>query len=525
MSALALDAAGRRRLRRAGIAAIVAALAGVLLLAVSGWFLTAAALAGAAGPVAALGFNYLIPSAAIRGLAILRTVGRYGERLFSHQAALGAMASLRAGLFARLAAQDGRTGPDLAGGDASARLIGDIDALEELIVRRPVRPASWVAAGTGVLLAGLAGWAAALALALLLAALPPLLDRAARRLTHGPAQDAGEALGALRTRYVEYAAARAEVAAYGLAGRVTGDLSRFTAALDAARARLHRGEGVIAALLAGYAALAVALVLLLADAPAPRVALALLAAAGAVEAMAGLARTAFRRAGVAAGLRRLDALLALPEPVAAPVSAGAVPLRLGSLDLAPGARVAITGRSGSGKTLLLETLAGLRAGTVDAAIGGQAPAACSGAMLRAQFALAPQDAALIAGTIADNLRLARPGVDKEAIWAVLRVAALEDRIQGLPQGLNTRLGEAGGTLSGGERKRLSLARALLAGRPWLLLDEPTEGLDSTTESEIIARLDAWLAGSNTGLILVSHRRAPLTLAGNVIAIEDIAPSS
>ena len=146
-------------------------------------------------------------------------------------------------------------------------------------------------------------------------------------------------------------------------------------------------------------------------------------------------------------------------------------------------------------------------------------------MLRAQFALAPQDAALIAGTIADNLRLARPGVDKEAIWAVLRVAALEDRIQGLPQGLNTRLGEAGGTLSGGERKRLSLARALLAGRPWLLLDEPTEGLDSTTESEIIARLDAWLAGSNTGLILVSHRRAPLTLAGNVIAIEDIAPSS
>jgi len=524
VSALALDPAGRRWLRRARIAAILAALAGVLLLAVSGWFLTAAALAGAAGPMAALGFNYLIPSAAIRGLAILRTAGRYGERLFSHQAALGAMAALRAGLFARLAAQDGRTGPDLAGGDASARLIGDIDALEELIVREPVRSASWVAAGAGVLLAGLAGWAAALALLLLLAALPPLLDRAARRLTRQPAHDAAEALGALRTRYVEYAAARAEIAAYGLADRVTGDLSRFAADLDAARARLHRGEGVIAALLAGYAALAAALVLRLADAPAPRVALALLVAAGAVEAMAGLARTAFRRAGVAAGLRRLDALLALPEPVAAPASTEAMPLRLGGLDLAPGARVAVTGRSGSGKTVLLETLAGLRGAAVDAAVGGLAPAACSGAMLRAQFALAPQDPALIAGTIADNLRLARPGVDRESIWAVLRVVALEDRIGGFPEGLDTRLGEAGGTLSGGERKRLSLARALLAGRPWLLLDEPTEGLDPATEYEMVARLDAWLAASNTGLVLVSHRRAPIGLAGNVVAIEDIATS-
>ncbi|WP_163497479.1 ATP-binding cassette domain-containing protein, partial [Escherichia coli] len=78
-------------------------------------------------------------------------------------------------------------------------------------------------------------------------------------------------------------------------------------------------------------------------------------------------------------------------------------------------------------------------------------------------------------------------------------------IKEMPAGLETRLGEAGGTLSGGERKRLSLARALLAGRPWLLLDEPSEGLDSTTESELVARLDAWLAETGTGLVLVSHR--------------------
>ena len=153
------DGQANHLLRRATLGAIVAVLSAILLLALSGWFLTAAAMAGAAGPGAALAFNYLIPSAAIRLLAILRTASRYGERLWSHRAALGAMAELRATLFGKLAAQDSRTAPDLAGGDASARLIGDIDALEDLIVRRPVRPASWAAAAAGVLLAALAGWA------------------------------------------------------------------------------------------------------------------------------------------------------------------------------------------------------------------------------------------------------------------------------------------------------------------------------------------------------------------------------
>lgn len=516
-----LDPASRRWLRRASIAAVVAALAGILLLAISGWFLTGAALAGAAGPVAALGFNYLIPSAGIRLLAILRTASRYGERLFSHQAALGAMAGMRGSLFGKLAAQDARAGPDLSGGDASARLIGDIDALEDLIVRRPTRPASLAAAGIGVLLAGFAGWASALALLLLLAALPVLLDRAARRLTRQPAHEGAEALGALRIRYVEYAAARAEIAAYGLADRVTQDLTPLARALDAARARLHQGEGTVAAILAGYTGLAVAAVLLLATGSAPHVALAMLAAAGSIEAMAGLTRAAFRQASVSEGLRRLEALLGLAEPAVFETAAAPLPLQLGALRLEPGNRVVVAGRSGSGKTLLLEALAGIRAVEADAAIGERPPVAQPGALLRSQFALSPQDAALVAGTIGDNLRLARPGLDDAAMWAALKVVVLDGRVGAMPAGLDTRLGEAGGTLSGGERKRLSLARALLAGRPWLLLDEPTEGLDAATENELVARLGQWLRETGTGLVLVSHRAAPLSLAGNSIAIETL----
>ncbi|ATP20446.1 MULTISPECIES: ATP-binding cassette domain-containing protein [Sphingobium] len=511
-------------LRRATLCAVIAALAGIALLALAGWFLTAAAMAGAAGTVAVQAFNYLVPSAAIRLLAILRTVSRYGERLWSHRAALEAMGGLRASLFARLAAQDSRTALPLSSGDAAARLTGDIDALEDLVVRRPSRIAGLMAALAGVMLAASGGWLSALLLAVMLAALPLLLRILACRLTEGPAQQAADALGAMRARYVELASARAEIAAYGLGDRVMAELAPLTHRLDRARARLFIGEGVQAALLAAYSALAVMLVLLGADAPAPLVALALLASAGAVEAMAGLSRTAFRQASVDAGLARLAALDALPlDDAPAPSAATAQVIRLGGIELRPGARVAATGRSGSGKSLLAEGLAGLRPVTADVALGGHPLAACSGPALRDQFALSPQDAPMLAGSIADNLRIARPGIDAADMADALHVACLDQRIASLPGGIDYRLGEAGGTLSGGERKRLSLARALLTGRPWLLLDEPTEGLDAATEALLISRLRIWLDRTGTGLILISHRPAPLTLTDRQVPVSAIAP--
>lgn len=511
-------------LRRATLCAVIAALAGIALLALAGWFLTAAAMAGAAGTLAVQAFNYLVPSAAIRLLAILRTVSRYGERLWSHRAALEAMGGLRASLFARLAAQDSRTALPLSSGDAAARLTGDIDALEDLVVRRPSRIAGLTAALAGVMLAASGGWLSALLLAAMLAALPLLLCSLARRLTEGPAQQAADALGALRARYVELASARAEIAAYGLSDRVMAELGPLTRRLDRARARLFIGEGVQAALLAAYSALAVMLVLLGADAPAPLVALALLASAGAVEAMAGLSRTAFRQASVDAGLARLAALDALPlDDAPAPFTATPQAIRLGNIELRPGARVAVTGRSGSGKSLLAEGLAGLRPVTADVALGGHPLAACSGTALRDQFALSPQDAPMLAGSVADNLRLARPGIDAADMVDALHVACLDQRIASLPGGIDYRLGEAGGTLSGGERKRLSLARALLTGRPWLLLDEPTEGLDAATEALLISRLRIWLDRTGTGLILISHRPAPFTLTDRQVPVSAIAP--
>ncbi|OYY77174.1 MAG: ABC transporter [Sphingomonas sp. 28-62-20] len=517
----------RVTLRWATVCALLAGLSSILLLALSGWFLTAAAIAGAAGTAAVLAFNYLLPSAAIRGLAIMRTGSRYGERLLAHRAAMLGMATLRAQLFNKLAAQDSRAAIDISGGDASGRLIGDIAALEDLIIRRPTRPASLIAVLFAVGITFFAGWASALALALMLGALPFLLAIIARRVTADPARDAADAVGELRTRFVDFVAARPEIIAYGLADRVLADLEAQAVRLDHARARLFRGEGLIAALMAGYGALSASLVLALAVGQAAEIALALLAATASVEAMAAFARTAFREASVNESLARLSDLTALPEGAKVPTAleAAAMTFAVGPTRLKPASRVAITGVSGSGKTRLVEALAGLRPAIHGIMIDDMPIADCAAERLRQYFALSPQDATLIAGTIADNLRLARPKVTEQQMHDALATACLADRIAAMPEGLETRIGEDGGTLSGGERKRLSLARALLAGRPWLILDEPTEGLDAATEAELIARLDAWFRTTGTGLILVSHRPGPLMLITQQIAIGTITPTA
>ncbi|WP_231726550.1 MULTISPECIES: ATP-binding cassette domain-containing protein [unclassified Sphingomonas] len=521
----AIGPAVRRRLRATLAFAACAGVAAVLLLALSGWFLTGAAIAGAAGAASVAVFNYLLPSAAIRGLAIVRTAGRYGERLLGHQAALDAIADWRGMLFGTLAAQDPRTAPALSSGDASARLIGDIAALEDLIVRRPTRPASLIAALAAVVLAALAGWAAAIVLALLLAALPIVLRAAATRWTRAPAEAAADALGQLRTRFVDYAAARPEIIAYGLAARTTEVIEAIAAEADRARAALFLGEAKVAALFAVYGAVAAAAMLAVSRGPAPITALALLAAVAAIEAMAAFARTAVAQASVEQALSRLGQLATLEGMPfhARRERVEALPLQIGDHPLAPGDRIAITGPSGAGKTRLIEALAGLRRPVHALQVGGVAVGDCPFDDLAAQFALAPQAPMLVAGSIADNLRLARPGVDEPAMWAALEAACLADRVRAFPAGLETSLAEAGGLLSGGERKRLSIARAILAERPWMLLDEPSEGLDRATEQVLVARLAAWLDATRTGLILVSHRRAPLALATMTFDIQ-VMPS-
>lgn len=517
---LALPPRVKGRITLAFIAALAAGVGGLALLGVSGWFLTGAALAGASGAAGIAAFNYLLPSAAIRGLAVVRTAARYGERLWSHEAALHALAGLRSTLFARLAHADGRSAPDLSSGDASARLIGDIAALEDLVVRRPGIPAAIGTALVGLMAVMLAGWLAALLLAAQLALLLALLALLPPRLSAAPAADAAEAVARLRRMLVDYAAARSEIITYGLADRVTALLVAEADQLDKAQRQLARIEAASSGLLILGSALAAAATLLASTATPPITALAVLAATASIEAVAAIARSSAREAAVAEGTARLQVLLALPAPdadAASPVMAPQA-LDLGTSHFAAGSRIALIGASGSGKTQVIEALAGLRAPVHVLAMGGTPLAELPSSSIRSQVALAPQEPMLISGTVADNLRLARPGIDAAAMEQALRTAQLWARIERMPQGFDTVLGEDGGVLSGGERKRLSIARALLAERAWLLLDEPTEGLDAATEAALVAALQAWMDARGAGLVIASHRPAPLALASKHIPV-------
>ena len=527
MSASPLQALIRAQRRRHAeglmLAAACAAVVGgasTLLLGLSGWFITASALAGLAGLASAQAFNVLLPSAAIRLLAILRTGARYGERLSAHAAALRSLAAIRPVLFSALAASPPAQALALSGGEASARLVQDVDAVETRFVRLSAPWGAGAAVAAGVALGALSGWTTALAI-LLSAAAAILVARAlARRISAPAGREIQTRMGALKDVAASLSAAAPELRAYGLEAWAGQTLATQGQAVDQARLSAARAKGWIAFSQAAILGLAVVIAVVLAIPAGPALAaLAGLAAAMAVEGVSNLA-AAFDQDGAAdQAADRLDTVLRY-APTATTTPGPAAPgLRLLDQDFAPGDRIAITGPSGAGKTTLLERLVALRPsapGTL--ALGGADLAGLDPATARAAFALAPQDAALIAGTVADNLRLAAPDVSEDGMWAALRDAALDDRIRSAPAGLNAWLGDNGERLSGGERRRLSLARALLRPAPWLLLDEPTEGLDAATEAVVLDRLAARLDRNGQGLVLVSHRPGPLAMCGRTLTV-------
>ncbi|GAA3811830.1 thiol reductant ABC exporter subunit CydD [Nocardioides panacisoli] len=179
---------------------------------------------------------------------------------------------------------------------------------------------------------------------------------------------------------------------------------------------------------------------------------------------------------------------------------------------------AVTGPSGCGKSTLIAALAGLLPAG-DALVADGAP--IGGTARRAQVALLPQQPRFVAGTIADNLRLARPAASTAELWEALRQVALEVRVQELPDGLDTPLGEDGTTLSAGERARLALARIVLADRPWVLLDEPTAHLDELTERVIVDTIVE--LGRRSAVVVVAHRPAVVEVADRVLALTRPAP--
>ena len=189
-----------------------------------------------------------------------------------------------------------------------------------------------------------------------------------------------------------------------------------------------------------------------------------------------------------------------------------------SLHMAPGARVAVTGSSGAGKSSLVTALLRywpLEDGTLS--LGGTEVQHLRQADARAACALADQRAQLFAGTVRSNLVLGRPDATDEEIADALQAARLDAWVAALPLGLDTPVGEDGVTLSGGERRRLAVARALLAPGPVLVLDEPTSGLDPALADEVLNGVLE--ASGERSVLVITHRAAEAALCDDTVTLE------
>lgn len=536
MRALAATAALFFRMRRkpllGGIAlAALTVLAGVALLGLSGWFITATAAAGSAAATA-LAFDVFRPAAGIRMLALLRTGGRYGERLVSHDATLGLLAELRERLFRAHARADRARALKARPARLLHRLTVEVDALDNLYLR-VLLPAA--AAVITAALAALAlslidtrlGVGVGLGVAVTGIALPLVLARAADR----PARRRAAALEALRMRTVDLVAGQTDHLMTGRIGAARDHAAAAETRLALADDRLNRLDTTAAAgfgaasalLLAGSLAAAGGLVQA-GIATVPQAALVVLVALALMEPFAALRRGVLDLGRTVIAARRLLPMLkphpAPPPPAADPPpvpsalviedlrfahDGAAAPLFDGlSLALARGERVALLGPSGAGKSTLVELIAGERRPD-------------RGRIRALPHSLLGQATDLFADDLAGNLLLADPAATSDRMLAALDRAGLGQLVREHTAGLGQRLGEGGEGLSSGQRRRMALARIFLRDAPLLLLDEPTDGLDARTAAEVLTTVKE-LPQTQT-ILVVTHLRREAALADRLLIME------
>ncbi len=515
--------------------ALLGAAAGILLFGLAG-----AAAGGALAGGAAAGIVWL------RLLAPARAGLRWAERLATHDATFRHLAALRLWLFRRAAEIEPRAYEQLRAGDLLSRMTADIDAVDALHLR--------------VLLPLLVGGAALVSTALLLIAadavfgivlatggaiafllVPPLAARLGRRASAAIAPRSA----ALRERLVEGLNGQAELAAYGAAERFSEDTRSVEAGLADAQLRAAVASAWGGALSAAVAQLAIAGILaigigLLGAARAPvLLGTALLLAVGLFELLGPTGGALVALGRVRSAIHRLLALTPVTPP-GPPPGGDAMPLRGDivledlrftyaadrppvldgvALVLRAGETVLLEGPSGTGKSTLIALLLRLRdprSGRIR--IGDRDLASLPPERVWDAFTVLPQRFALFAGTLREQLVLGDPEAGDERLRQVLADVGLEAWAAALPDGLDTWLGEGGRKLSGGQARRIALARTLLRDRPFAILDEPTDGLDAETEARIVATLARWRQGRT--VLLVSHRPALRATADRILTLSD-----
>ncbi|OXY93365.1 thiol reductant ABC exporter subunit CydD [Streptomyces diastatochromogenes] len=511
------------------------------LMATSGWLISRAS---QQPPVLYL----MVAVTATRAFGIGRAVFRYAERLVSHDAVLRMLADTRVAVYRRLERLAPAGLRTARRGDLLSRLVADVDALQDYWLRWLLPAGVAVAVSTASV--AFTAWllpeaGAALAAGLLAAGVGvPLVTAAAARRTE---RRLAPARGVLATRVTDLLTGTAELTVAGaLPARTTaarqadGTLTRIASRAAAVTAL---GDG-LTALISGLTVTASALLGAQAVAAGRlggvAMAVVVLTPLAAFEAVLGLPLAVRYRQRVRRSAERVYEVLDAPEPVRepeqprqAPASPFPVVVRglgarhagqhqdaLAGLDLTleQGRRIAVVGPSGSGKTTLAQVLLRfLDPQEGSYTLAGVDAYALAGDDVRRLVGLCAQDAHLFDSSVRENLLLAKKDATEADLRDALARARLLDWVDGLPDGLDTFVGEHGARLSGGQRQRLALARALLADFPVLVLDEPAEHLDLPTADALTADLLAATEGRTT--LLITHRLAGLDAVDEVVVLD------
>lgn len=530
--------------RRVLLAVVVGALglgSSVGLTATSAWLIARASQMPAV-------LDLTVAAVGVRTFGISRSVLRYLERVVSHDVALRGMAALREQVYLRLADSPVESVATLRRGDLLVRTGADVDAVGDVVVRAllPAGIALLVGAGTVGLIAWLSPPSAAiLALCLLLAGTAgPVLQARGARAAELAQREVRASLTSTAFTMVD---GGAELAVWGRLGALRSQLraeeEELTRLQDrAARpAALAAGSDVAAMAVAVLGAILVGVPAVAGGTLTPvELAVVVLTPLAAFEATTSLGAAAVQLVRSAGAAERVMELLdgaatgsarsaAIPgdtpsvlhaEALDVGWPAGPVVARGIDLTVRPGRSIAVVGESGVGKTTLLATLAGLlppRAGAVR--LGCVDVATASRPSVTAHVTMTGEDAHIFATTVLENLRVARGHLTPEEAQGLLRRCGLEGWLAGLPDGLDTVLGSGGADVSGGERRRLLLARALASPAPLLLIDEPAEHLDPATADALMTDLlELPRRDPGRGLVVVTHHLGALAAADEVVLL-------
>ncbi len=502
--------------------------ASIGLLTISGWFISASAIAGLT--IARETFNYMLPAGAVRGFSIGRTAGRWGERVVSHNATFKLLTELRIFFFKKLIPLIPGRFSKLRDADLLNRLVADVDAMDHVYLRL-ISPIIVGTLGIIGLTAFLAWFDITIGLTLgailfsLLLIWPTLFYKLGKQ--NGAELTQNKA--ALRIKTLDWLQGNAELRIFGAEEQYQQRI------LDAQVALLsnQRHMATLTGLANGLLLLANGWTLLLmlwisADGiagmtPDPMVAMVAFATMASFELLMPIAG-AFQYLGqTLSSARRLNEIItAEPDTVfdengvtqeikgnltISDVSyqyldADTDAITHVSLDLLAGQKMAIVGQTGSGKSTLLQLLTRQwdpKSGSI--AIDGVQLPRWKESSLRSAMSVVSQRVDILNGSLRDNLRLANDSASDEVLSQTLEKVGLHDLA--VNEGLNAWLGDGGRQLSGGERRRIGIARALLHDAPIVLLDEPTEGLDQKTEQQIMLVLNEHI--KNKTVVFITHR--------------------